>query len=160
MPENFSVDLETIYPVIEEKLLAGGTVTFGPKGISMLPLIRQGVDSIKLAPINKKLQKYDVPLYRRSNGQFVLHRVISEKNGIYTMRGDNQIINEYGINHSQIIGIMTEIIKPEGVIKVSDKEYIKYTKKQVLKQTIKSFIFKLNVLLKKILIKLNLYKKN
>ena len=158
MCENISVDLDTLFPVIKEKLSSGGDVTFGPKGVSMLPLIRQGVDSVKISPVDGKLKKYDVPLYRRKNGQFVLHRVVDVNNDSYTMCGDNQCIREKGITHDMIIGIMTEIIKPEGIIKTTDKNYINYCKKQVRKQHFNFFVLKFKVFVKKILKKLKLIK--
>ncbi|MBQ7975200.1 MAG: S24/S26 family peptidase [Clostridia bacterium] len=158
MCETVSVELETIYPVIKEKFSAGGSVTFSPKGISMLPLIRQGVDSVKISPVKGKLKKYDVPLYKRTNGQFVLHRVVAVRGNSYVMCGDNQTFREYGINHSQIIGVMSEVIKPDSIVKVTDKKYITYSKKQVFKQRIKYYIVKTKAIIKAVLIKLHLYK--
>lgn len=158
MSNTVSVDLETLYPVMLETLNSGNSFTFSPKGKSMLPLIRQGVDSVKISPICGKLNKYDLPLYRRSNGQFVLHRVVGVSNDKYIMCGDNQFIYEYGIEDSQLIGLVTEIIKPEGIIRTSDKSYISYCRKRVFTQLIKRYFSKVKSFIKKVLVFLHLYK--
>ena len=92
-------------PLIEETLRAGKTVKFSPKGVSMLPMLRQGIDSVILAAPTGKLKKYDLPLYRRRNGLFVLHRVVKAGER-YTCIGDNQFQLERGISQEQIIGVM------------------------------------------------------
>ena len=158
MSENVSVELESLFPLIKQKLASGGDITFGPKGVSMLPLIRQGIDSVKISPVNDVLKKYDVPLYRRADGQFVLHRIVDVQNNTYTMCGDNQCVLEKGVTHDMIIGVMTEIIKPEGVIRTTDKSYISYCKKQVRKQFIKRQLHPIKVVVKIVLKKMHLYK--
>ena len=158
MAEHISVDLDLLFPLIQDKLSSGGDIMFGPKGVSMMPLIRQGIDSVKISPVTGRLKKYDVPLYRRKNGQFVLHRIVGVYKDSYVMCGDNQCIREKGITDDMIIGIMTEIIKPEGTIKITDKNYINYSKNQVRKQHLKYFIWRIKAFIKRILIKLQLYK--
>ena len=83
------VQLEELMPIIRESLAAGNNVRFLPKGVSMLPMLRQGTDSVLLSPLPETLKKYDLPLYQRDNGQYVLHRIV--KTGeTYTCVGDNQ----------------------------------------------------------------------
>ena len=103
-------NLEEMLPLIEECLAAGQSVRFSPRGVSMLPLIRQGRDSVTLASPPEKLKKYDIPLYRRKNGHFVLHRVV-RVGDTYTCIGDNQFVYEKGIEHGQIIAVCTDITR-------------------------------------------------
>ena len=103
--------LADLFPIIEEKLKSGGEVTINPGGISMLPLIKKGRDSVVLEKAPEKLKKYDVVLYRRKSGQFVLHRVVGEKNGAYVMRGDNEFMPEFGIEHEAVIAVMKAVIR-------------------------------------------------
>lgn len=101
--------LADLFPLIEEKLKSGGEVSFKPHGISMLPLIRQGKDSVTLEQLKRAPKKFDVIFYRRPDGQFVLHRIIGhDKNG-FVLCGDNQFVKEYGVQKSQIIGIMISV---------------------------------------------------
>ena len=71
-----SVQLDAMMPLLREQLDVGQQVRFSPRGTSMLPMLRPGIDSVVLRPLPEKLKKYDLPLYQRKNGQYVLHRVI------------------------------------------------------------------------------------
>lgn len=98
--------LRELMPLFKERLAAGHSVIFFPKGTSMMPMIRQGVDKVVLSPLPKKLKKYDLPLYQRDNGQFVLHRIV-KVGETYTCIGDNQYQYETGVRHDQMIGLVT-----------------------------------------------------
>ena len=101
-------------PLIREQLSKGKTVQFKPKGTSMLPMLRQNIDSVVLAPLPEKLKKYDLPLYQRDNGQYVLHRIV-EVGDTYTCIGDNQYEYEHGVRPDQMIGVVVGFYR--------DKEY-------------------------------------
>ena len=120
--------LEDIKGIMQEVMNSGGEFRFYPKGKSMLPLIRQGKDSISLVAVNGRLEKYDLPLYVRSNGQFVLHRVIGEDNSGYIMCGDNQAAPEYGILPQQIRAKVCAVYRKDKRIEVTDRIYILYCK--------------------------------
>ena len=49
--------LEDLMPLIRERLAVGQSVKFSPRGNSMLPMLRQGVDSVVLSPLPERLQK-------------------------------------------------------------------------------------------------------
>lgn len=104
---NHIVALAELSPIMNEILEAGGEVTFTITGTSMLPMLYHGKDKVILTKPSGPLQKYDLPLYRRDNKQFVLHRVIKVKpDGTYIMCGDNQVNKEDSIRHDQIIGVV------------------------------------------------------
>lgn len=102
--------LDQMIPLIREQLAEGKTVRLAPKGTSMLPLLRQGKDSVVLSPLPDKLRKYDVPLYQRESGQYVLHRVI-RVGQTYTCIGDNQFAEEPGLTHSQMIAVVSAVCR-------------------------------------------------
>ena len=105
-------------PLVEEALAAGQTVRFSPKGTSMLPFLRQGIDQVELSPLPEKLRKYDLPLYRRDNGQYVLHRIV-RVGETYTCVGDNQFELEHGVRRDQMIARVTAVIRPRGTAKMT-----------------------------------------
>ena len=106
------VSFEELLPLITEKLESDGQVSFNVSGTSMQPLIYDRKDTVVLKKAQGKLKKYDVPFYRRDNGQFVLHRIVKlQKNGNYTCRGDNQGVNEFDVRDDQIIGVMTSFTR-------------------------------------------------
>lgn len=129
--------------VIQEKLSSGGEVTINPGGISMKPLVIPGRDSVVLVSAPKKLKKYDVALYRRKNGQFVLHRVVGEKNGIYIMCGDNQYVREKNIEHTDVIALMSAVIRNKKKISVNSVHYKIYSVLWVFIQRINALYHKL-----------------
>lgn len=98
--------LDALMPLFREQFDAGCNVRFSPQGTSMLPMLRQGIDSVVLSPISGHLIKYDLPLYRRDDGHYVLHRII-ESGETYTCMGDNEFAPEPGLRHSQMIAIVT-----------------------------------------------------
>ena len=104
--QEYQVKLDDLMPLFREQLDAGKTVKFSPRGISMLPMLRQGIDSVVLAPLPKRLRKYDLPLYRRDNGKYVLHRVV-KAGETYSCIGDNQFELEEGLRHDQMIAVVT-----------------------------------------------------
>ena len=119
------IELAKLLPLITEQLEAGKTVTFSPMGVSMLPMLRQGKDSIVLSPAPERLKKYDLPLYRRDNLKFVLHRVV-EAGYTYTCIGDNQFVYEEGIRPDQIIGVVSGFYRGDKYHSVSEFSYRAY----------------------------------
>ena len=114
--------MEELMPLIRESLEAGQSVRFFPRGVSMLPMLRQDVDSVVLSPITGELKKYDIPLYQRDNGQYVLHRII-DVGTAYTCRGDNQFIPEPGLRRDQMIGVVTAFYRGDRLIPVESARY-------------------------------------
>ncbi len=128
--------MEDLLPYISEALSQNKTFTLPITGTSMLPLLIAGKDTVELSAVTRKnnalsLEIGDLPLYKRKDGSFVLHRIVGIENGTYTMCGDNQFILEKGIEDSQIIGVVTAINKDGKRIPVTDKKYSAYVEKQV-----------------------------
>ena len=120
--KNTAVSLDDIMPLIRQQLAAGESVKFSPRGISMLPMLRQGVDSIVLSPLPSQLKKYDSPLYQRANGSYILHRIVAVGES-YTLMGDNQFVAEKGVTHQQGIGVVTAFYRGEKLYNVTDLSY-------------------------------------
>ena len=119
------VRLEQLLPLILESLEQGKTVTFAPRGISMLPMLRQGRDTVTLAPICRELKKYDLPLYRRDDGAFILHRIVGAGE-TFTCIGDNQYELEHGVRRDQMIAVVTSFARSGKQVAVTDLRYLLY----------------------------------
>lgn len=102
--------MDVLVPLIKERLAAGQSVRFSPKGISMLPMLREGIDTVTLSAITDTVRKYDVLLYQRDDGKYVLHRVIAVGE-TYTFIGDNQFNKERGIRKEQLISVVTSFTR-------------------------------------------------
>ncbi|MBQ4600757.1 MAG: S24/S26 family peptidase [Oscillospiraceae bacterium] len=105
MPERI-VELEQVLPLLQETVSRGNRFRFSPKGTSMRPMLIMGRDSVELIKAPEKLKKYDIPLYRRDDGQFVLHRVVKVGQS-YTCIGDNQFVYETGVRPEQILAVVS-----------------------------------------------------
>lgn len=108
----YHTHMDDLMPIFLEQLAAGKYVRFSPKGISMLPMLREGTDSVVLSPLPEKLKKYDLPLYQRSNGKYVLHRIV-RVGQTYTCMGDNQFVSEQGLQQDQMIALVTAFYRGE-----------------------------------------------
>ena len=127
MSLNKETTLEAVIDIIKEKLDSGGTVTFTPNGTSRLPMLRDGEDVVVLKKPSGRLHLFDVPLYQRENGQYVLHRVIDfGRDGSYVLCGDNQFAKERGIRDDQIIAVMTAFYRKGKAYSIASLRYRAY----------------------------------
>lgn len=124
---NIEVNLKEVWPIMKEVIDSGGEFTFFPHGTSMMPLIRQGLDSVVLV-MAEDLKEGDAVFYQRDNGQFVLHRIVKIKDGQYIMCGDNQYELEYGIERRHILAKVKAIKRDGYTVDDSIPEYRKYVK--------------------------------
>lgn len=121
------VRLEELMPLIREQLAEGKTVRFSPRGVSMLPMLRQGVDDVVLAPLPDRLRKYDLPIYQRANGQYVLHRIVRVGES-YVCMGDNQYAPER-VEREQMLAVVTKFYRdgtPHRVTELSYRIYCRF----------------------------------
>ena len=70
-----AIPMEELMPLLQLQMEASGSAVLTVTGWSMLPMLHQGRDTVTLSPLPEKLKKYDLPLYQRENGQYVLHRI-------------------------------------------------------------------------------------
>ncbi len=108
----------------EETINRDGKLIFTNVGTSMRPLIKQGRDVLIIEKPVFPLKKYDVPLYRRENGQYVLHRIVAVRKDGYVTRGDSRIHREYGVTDDMIIGVLTAV-STDGKEKRTDSKKMK-----------------------------------
>lgn len=110
----------------EEQLDKYGKLIYTNVGDSMMPLIRQDKDLLIIEKPKGRLKKYDVPLYRRDSGQYVLHRILEVRKNDYVICGDNRWTKEYGITDRHIIGVLTGIVRNGKTIPATDRKYQLY----------------------------------
>lgn len=110
----------------EEQLAKNGKLIYTNKGDSMMPLIKQDRDLLIIKPVHRRLNKYDVPLYKRDSGQYVLHRILKVRKNDYVICGDNRWVKEYGIQDRHIIGVLTAVVRKGREISVNNWKYKVY----------------------------------
>lgn len=126
-----SVSMAELLPFIEEAFNRNAVFKIPITGTSMNPLLVQGRDFVFLEKPKLPLEIGDIPLYRRDNGLFVLHRVVGKDENGYILCGDNQFILERGITDEHIIGVVSEIVRDGKTFSVTDDDYIEYKNKYV-----------------------------
>ena len=109
----------------EEILAARGELIYTNVGDSMYPLI-QPRDLLVIQRCDGRLKRLDIPLYKRDNGQYVLHRIVKKHSDGYVMCGDNRTSLEYGITDRHILGVLTQIIRDNKRISVYSAKYRLY----------------------------------
>ena len=115
-----------LMPLLRERLAAGQIVRYLPfRGISMLPMLRQGKDTVELAPLPDKLKKYDLPVYQYPSGKYVMHRVVDVKEDYYICLGDNLTELEK-VYHDQMIGVVSAFKRGDKRISVESAGYRLY----------------------------------
>lgn len=102
-------------PIFRAVLESGGTFRLMPRGNSMRPTIIPGRDGVSLVRLEGQASVYDILLYQRADGSFVLHRVAAiASDGSYTMCGDHQVVLEKGVRQEDVVGVVTAIHRPQG----------------------------------------------
>ncbi|MBQ8201335.1 MAG: hypothetical protein IJZ74_06175 [Clostridia bacterium] len=108
-----------------EQMLARHGFDLGtPISGSMRPMIRPRRDSVLFVPLQGRLKKGDVALYRR-DGMAVMHRVLRVGKTGYIIRGDNSSEKET-IREEQIIAVMKGFYRDEQYIEANDLRYRAY----------------------------------
>ena len=125
--QRMNIRLEQMMPLIRERLAAGETVRFTTRGVSMRPLLRNGKDQVLLAPLPEKLKKYDLPLYQRPDGSFILHRII-RAGETFTCIGDSQYAYEKGVRPEWMIGLAIGVYRKGKFISVDSLGYKVYAR--------------------------------
>lgn len=109
--------------LIREVLASGGEFRLYPHGTSMLPLLRQGRDSVSLRRVDSPIRKGDILFYQRPDGSFVLHRVRAVTPEGLTMMGDNQTLPEPGVSPDWVIGRVTRIFRDDKEVICDGQRY-------------------------------------
>lgn len=104
----------------EDEIKRTGRIIYTNVGDSMMPLIKQGRDVLVISVVNGRLKRYDIPLYKRDSGQYVLHRILKVRKNDYVICGDNRFNKEYGITDRHIIGVLSGIIRDGREIPVTN----------------------------------------
>ncbi len=104
----------------EELLTEQGWLVYTNVGVSMMPLLRQGRDLmiIRKRP-EERLQPMDAVLFRRDNGQYVLHRIVRLLPGGYDILGDNCVASEF-VREEQVMGVLSAVVRNGKRIESSD----------------------------------------
>lgn len=97
------------------------------KGISMLPMLDEDKDAVELVEVKGQLEKYDLPLFQRRNGEMVLHRIIAVKKNHYLICGDNSTAVEK-VPMERIVAVASGFYKNGKYVSCKDEAYLAYVR--------------------------------
>ena len=141
---------EELIPLIRERLASGHKIRYLPfRGVSMMPMLRQGKDSVELSPLPPQLKKYDLPVYRRADGQYVMHRIVVVKEDHYICLGDNTLEFEK-IYPQQMIGVVSAFKRGHRRIDVDDLGYQLYCRLWGLTHPWRKLLFRTKRMLRRL----------
>lgn len=103
--EHRSIPMEELVPVLLLQLAHGDVASLTVTGSSMLPMVTPHRDRVWLKSCPEQLDCGDVILYRRDNGQYVLHRIVKLSQPMICC-GDNQW-EEEAVRPDQTIALVT-----------------------------------------------------
>ena len=110
---------------IRQALQIYGKIVQPISGISMLPMLEEKKDAVELMAVAQPLKQYDVVLFRRKNGQLVLHRIIAVKKDHYLICGDNSMAVEK-VLPEDILAVASGFFKDGKYVSCRDEAYLAY----------------------------------
>ena len=131
-------------PSIEEALTTNGFIMSTIVGVSMLPTLRQNRDRVIIEVPREQPGKYDIVLYKRWDGQYVLHRVLEVREDYYVIRGDNTYVDEH-ISFGDVKGVATHFVRGGKMVDVTDERYQNYVKWLYRFYPLRKLIWRLHV---------------
>ena len=114
------MDPEQLIPPLMELLEDTPSVPLLISGDSMTPFLCHGRDTVYLSKIADAPKRGDMILYRRSNGNYVLHRIYAAEGDTYTLVGDGQVSLEPGIRREQMLAIVHAVRRNGKLLKKGD----------------------------------------
>ena len=103
--------LDQLSVLFTEKLSEGGSVTFSPRGNSMLPMLRAYGDSVTLIAPPARLKKGTVALFvlNKEDGahKYILHRLVKIKDTGLIFCGDHRLECDPEVRQEDVVGVVT-----------------------------------------------------
>ena len=124
MNKTVKLPMEELIQIVQLQLSQNGCASLSVTGSSMWPMLRHMQDRVLIAPV-KALKRGDIILYRRDNGQYVLHRILKKKDSYVLCAGDNQLEKER-VENSWVIASVTEFYRGGKRYSVTGKGYRLY----------------------------------
>ena len=95
-----------LFSLMDEMLNNNKSVIFSPNGNSMQPFLFEGLHTVEIKKSSfQELKISDVVLIRRTNGDYVMHRLVyKNRHGLY-LNGDNQNWFEGPLPSSALVAV-------------------------------------------------------
>lgn len=123
----------------ENVVIRDGFFIHSVQGNSMLPMLEEARDLVKIVPAVHPLPVGALPLVIRPDGKYVLHRIIAVRKSHYIICGDNRSFSER-VPFSLVIGVAEGFYKNGKYIPCTDPSYVAYVEKVVRRRRPRAFL--------------------
>ena len=121
MCEIKKIKAASMFPLISEILDHGQNARISVSGDSMYPFLRDSIDSVELTKGRfERLSRGDIVMIQRTDGYYVMHRIIKKNKDCFFMVGDAQQWIEGPLFPEQLIAEVTAIWRNERRIPCSN----------------------------------------
>lgn len=104
---NVDISMDQLTPIMAQLLSEGTDVEFTPTGNSMRPLWHHRRDTVKLTAVKpEEIRRWDVLLYKRGDGTYILHRAVGVYDDTVDFLGDAQFGVEKGVPKSAVLAVV------------------------------------------------------
>ena len=142
-PQPKCISMEEMSPLLLGLIEEGVDVQILVTGNSMRPMLTHLKSTVTLTKCNPlTLKKGDIPLYRRDNGQYVLHRIIKVHDDTYDIIGDHQSEIEYGVPKASVLCVVKNFTRKGKTYDCNNWRYKAY-----------AFLWRLSVPFRRLMIK-------
>ncbi len=127
-PEFKCVPMEELSPLIVGLIEEDIDVTITVTGNSMRPMLTHRKDTVVLTKCDPfTLKRGDLPLYKRDNGRYILHRIIRVHKDTYDMIGDHQYEVERGVPKKNVLCLVKAFTRKGKQYSCNEFKYKLYT---------------------------------
>lgn len=132
-----------VFEQLWSKLPEGGSFSLVVTGSSMRPTLRHGKDQVILKKIRgNEARVYDIVLFQRKDGSWVLHRLLKKTGALCTMNGDGQVWTETADEASVCARVTALRRGDKGEIRADSRLYRLYVYLWVCCRRLRPLIFK------------------
>ena len=107
-----NIDVNTLL----DSLQNGESITLPVQGVSMVPFLKPGKDTVNVEIPTSKIKKGDIVLYKKGKS-IVMHRVFAADGDSFSAVGDNETGIESGIPISYVRARVTQVNTENGAVK-------------------------------------------
>ena len=111
-----SMDSREYLKILKQEAQSGREVSMIISGNSMQPFLEHGRDVIYFTAPRRKLKRGDMVFFTRPDGSFVMHRIISIRDGKFKAIGDNQDTCEGPFDTESIFALVTKVKRKDRMI--------------------------------------------
>lgn len=121
MCEVIKAKANSIFPLISEILENGQNTRITVSGSSMYPFLRDGIDSVEFTQGSfEQLSRGDIVLIQRTDGYYVMHRVIRKNTNCFYIVGDAQQWIEGPLYPEQLLAVVPSVWRKDKHISCSN----------------------------------------